>query len=133
MKHFFLGKQRGMHVQLIRYACAGGSSALIDLLFFAVAVEYFHVHYLLAAFFTYVFGFTWMHILSVVWIFESRHDRKSELVMVLVITLLGLVWTEFILYMTVEWFFIDVIIAKIFAQLAVFIWNFGMRKLFVFH
>ena len=133
MKYFFFGKQRRMHIQFIRYACAGGSAALLDLLFFAIAVEHFHVQYLVAAFFTYVFGFAWMHFLSVYWIFESRHGRTSEFFMAFVITLFGLLWMEILLYTFVERFLLDVIIAKVLSQLLVFFWNFGIRKLYVFH
>lgn len=133
MKHFFFGRQRRLHIQLVRYACAGGTAALLDLLFFLIAVEHFHVQYLVAAFFTYIFGFSWMHFLSVYWIFENRHGRKSEFFMAFIITLLGLLWTEILLFSFVEWLVLDVIIAKILSQLLVFLWNFGMRKLLVFH
>lgn len=119
-------------MQFFRYFFVGGTAALVDLFVYTVLITYFDVHYLLAAFFGYMLGLVWNHLLCVYWVFESKHDRSKEVTMVFLIALGGLLWTWVILYALVDFFGVDPVVAKIISQILVLIWNFGMRKVFVF-
>ena len=132
MRHFVLGRARSAHVQFFRYFFVGGSSAVFDLFIYAVCL-WFGIHYLVAAFVAYTLGFVWNHFLCVMWVFEPRHSRSKEVAMAFAIALGGLAWTELILYGLVDFVGIHAIVAKIISQFVVLLWNFGMRKMYVFH
>ena len=117
----------------MRYIFVGGSAAVADLLVFAVLVRYIGMHYLISAFFAYMLGLLWNYILSLMWIFESRHRRWLEFTMVFLIALGGLFWTELLLWIFVGLMQIVPIISKIIVLWIVLLWNFGMRKVYVFH
>ncbi|MBU0766682.1 GtrA family protein [Patescibacteria group bacterium] len=130
---FHRRKSLELHIQFLRYFFVGGTSSVLDLLVFAVLVSQYDVHYLLAAFFSYMAGLLWNYILCVAWVFESKHKRILEFVMIFLIAMGGLMWTELLMWIFVE--FVDVmpIIAKIIVLWIVLFWNFGMRKVYVFH
>lgn len=121
------------HMQFLRYFFVGASSAVVDLIVFTALVKYADMHYFTAAFIGYMLGLTWNHILCVYWVFESRHSRSKELMMVFLIALGGLFWTEVILYGLIEWTGLDAVLSKMISQIVVLFWNFGMRKFYVFH
>jgi len=120
-------------MQFMRYFLVGGTSAVVDLAIFTYLVHYWDMQYLLAAFFGYMVGLAWNHIISIYWVFESKHSRWKEVMMVFLIALGGLLWTELILYVLVEFAHVDAVFAKIVSQGLVLFWNFGMRKFYVFH
>lgn len=112
----------------------GGSSAVVDLVAFTLLVTTFDLHYVAAAFVGYMLGLAWNHFLSVIWVFQaSKHTRSKEIAIVVVIAIGGLLWTWLLLYLMIEFMGIHEIIAKMVSQVLVLIWNFGMRKIYVFH
>lgn len=133
MKTLFVGKSSSTRIQLFRYLFVGGSAAVVDLVSFSVLAEVLHIHYLLSAFFAYMFGLAWNHAISVLWVFESKYKRTREVAMVFFIALGGLFWTELLLWVGVDMFGFGPIETKVVVLWIVLIWNFGMRKLFVFH
>lgn len=133
MKTLFVGKTRSVHIQFLRYLFVGGSSAVLDLVIYKLLLDFTAIHYLLAAFIAYMFGLVWNYVTSVVWIFQSRHGRKKEFLMVFFIACGGLFWTELLLYLFVDFARIDAFYSKVIALWIVLLWNFGMRKFYVFH
>jgi len=119
-------------MQFLRYFFVGGSAAVVDLLVFTVLIQYAGFHYIVAAFIAYMCGLAWNHILCVIWIFESKHQRIHELLIVFSIALGGLLWTWLILYVAITLLGIDPVIAKMISQILVLFWNFTMRKFYVF-
>ena len=87
MKHFVLGRARSVHIQFLRYFFVGGSAAVVDLLVFTVGITYFDLHYAVAAFLAYMFGLSWNYIISIIWVFESKHHRAKEMLMVFLISI----------------------------------------------
>ncbi|MBU1123101.1 GtrA family protein [Patescibacteria group bacterium] len=133
MRHLIFGRARSTHIQFLRYFFVGGSSAVLDLLTFALIIEYTSIHYLVAALIAYMCGLIWNYVISIIWVFDSRHKRWVEFLMVFLIALGGLFWTELLLWIFVEYVHIIPMIAKIIALWIVLLWNFGMRKVYVFH
>lgn len=130
---FLIQKTKTAHMQFLRYFFVGGSAAVVDLLVFSLLVTYIDMHYIPAAFLAYMAGLSWNHILCVYWVFESKHDRAKELLMVFLIALGGIIWTWLILWLLIDFGGLDQIIAKIISQILVLFWNFTMRKFYVFH
>jgi len=134
MKHFLQGRAGSVHIQFFRYFIVGGSSAVVDLAVFSALVKLLDINYFIAAFLGYMAGLAWNHMLCVFWVFDqSKHHRTKELVIVFFIALGGLLWTWLILYVLIDFFGVDAVISKAISQVLVLFWNFGMRKLFVFH
>ncbi len=120
-------------MQFLRYFFVGGTAAVVDLLMYTVLLKYGGFHYMLAAFCAYMTGLAWNHFLCVLWVFESKHNRAKEFLMVFFIALGGLLWTWFILYVLIDLANLDPVIAKMISQILVLFWNFTMRKFYVFH
>lgn len=133
IRKIFLNKTKALHLQFLRYFFVGGSAAVVDLLIYTTLLTYADMHYIPAAFLGYMFGLAWNHILCVYWVFESKHQKTRELLMVFLIAVGGLLWTWLILYLMIDLGGIDPIIAKLVSQILVLFWNFGMRKFYVFH
>ena len=133
MKHWFFGPATSARIQFLRYIFVGGPSAVVNLVAYAFFIEVMHMHYLLAAFLGYTLGFLWNYLTSIVWVFKSRHSRTKEIAMVIVITVGGLFWTEVILYFFVEFIHLHHFVSMFITLWIVLIWNFWMRKRYVFH
>lgn len=133
MKHLVFGKPQNGKIQFFRYLFVGASSAVVDLIVFGFLNSVLDINYLIAAFFAYMIGLSWNYSFALLWVFKSRHSRLKEMVMVLLIALGGLAWTEFLLWVGVEIFGFIPFPTKCVVLWIVLIWNFGMRKWLVFH
>ncbi|TSC58902.1 MAG: GtrA-like protein family [Candidatus Peregrinibacteria bacterium Greene0416_19] len=133
MRHFVLGKAQGMHIQFFRYFFVGGLASIVDLAVYKILTDFLHIHYLFAAFESYMAGLVANHLLSILWVFERKHEPWKEYTLVFGIALGGLAWTELLLYLAVDLAGIDDFLARIGVMFLVLGWNFGMRKVFVFH
>lgn len=133
IRKIFLDKSAAIHMQFLRYFFVGGSAAVVDLLVFAILVKYIGLHYAVAAFLAYMIGLSWNHLLCIFWVFESKHHRLKEIVIVLLITVGALLWTWLILFLLIDLAGLDAVISKMVSQILVLFWNFTMRKFYVFH
>jgi putative flippase GtrA len=133
MKHFIFGRAKSAHIQFLRYFFVGGSASVIDILIYTILISFFSVHYAFAAFVGYMFGLSWNYIIGLFWVFERRHGRMKEILMVFLIALGGLFWTWIILFVMIDMIGIDAVISKLISQIIVLFWNFGMRKYYVFN
>jgi len=134
MKHLVFGQSNNAYVQFFRYFFVGGTSAVVDMsVYGALLFLLGEAQYLLFAFISYMFGLAWNHLLCVLWVFKSKHKRSKEIAMVFFIALGGLLWTLFFLWIGVELFHGPPFATKAVVLFIVLIWNFGMRKLLVFH
>lgn len=134
MRHFVFGRTGSAHVQFFRYFFVGGSSAVVDLVAFTILVAAFDLHYAVAAFFGYMLGLAWNHLLSVLWVFQaSKHHRTKEIFIVFCIAVGGLLWTWLLLFIMIDFWGMHEVGAKAISQVIVLAWNFGMRKIYVFH
>lgn len=119
-------------IQFVRYLFVGGSASVVDFATFAYMVTLLDHNLYLAAFVGYTAGFVWNHVLSVLWIFESRHSRKKEVMIAYSIAIGGLIWTELLLWVFADMLHLDELISRLIAMMLVIVWNYGMRKKFVF-
>jgi len=134
VRHLVFGRTQSAHVQFFRYFFVGGSSAVVDLVAYTILVTAFDLHYAIAAFVGYMLGLVWNHLLSVLWVFKaSKHVRHKELLIVFGIAVGGLLWTWLLLYIMIDILGMHEVVAKMVSQVLVLLWNFGMRKIYVFH
>lgn len=119
-------------MQFVRYIVVGGIAAVIDagtLYFLSIRLG---VNHMIAAAVGFFLGLMVNYIISIAWVFESQGKYRQELMLFSLIGVGGLVLTEIIMWATVDVAKSPIMLGKVIALLLVLIWNFGMRKKFVF-
>ena len=121
-------------IHLFRYTIAGGSAALVDWLLYYLAIILLGFHYLLAAFISFIVATAVNYIASATWVFvgNGRFNRKTEISLIYIISATGLIINFVCLTFLIEIFYIHFLWSKIIATGIVFIWNFTIRKFYVF-
>ena len=125
--------------QLVRYSVAGGIAALVNIGLYAVSWRLLNpvwpsFDYQVANVIGFLAGNITNYELSTRYVFDYRRVRKRahEFGVYFVVGVAGLLWSALIL-----WFLVGILraqkdVAKVVTVGAVFGWNFGMRKLFLF-
>lgn len=128
----WMRKTRNSFLQFVRYALVGGFAALIDSACLFLLYARLGVNHLIAAATGFLVGLLINYAISIAWVFETTGRFKQEFTLFSVIGVGGLLWTELILWLSVDRAHIPVMPAKALALFLVLLWNFGMRKKFVF-
>lgn len=138
-------------VQFMKFAVVGGISCVIDFGIYTVMIKLFNINYLIAAFFGFVISLVFNYFASMKFVFVRKDDvsKKREFVIFAILSLIGLILNEVIIWACVEGyrlmnpiafdiagFHVDIdywieIIAKIVATGIVMIYNFVTRKIFI--
>lgn len=119
-------------IQFFRYVFVGGIAFIADggSLFL---IERIGVNYLIAAVFAFVIGLVCNYILSKLIVFKkSSVDGRIEFIVYGLIGAIGLLFTEFIMYILTDIVGIYFMISKVIAAVIVLIWNFLARKLVLY-
>ena len=120
--------------RMYRYFFAGGVAAVVDLSIFGIFTLWLGFNYLLIAGVGFVIATAVNYWLCVRYIFESgaRFGRHGEIAGVFVVSGIGLIVHELILYALVDKFALHLLLAKILAIGMVFFWNFSVRNFYIF-
>ncbi|NTW27675.1 MAG: GtrA family protein [Candidatus Moranbacteria bacterium] len=118
--------------QFFKYLVCGGAATVSDMSVLFVLNYLLGINHLIAAGFGFGVGVATNYSLNKVLVFKSNGKVKKEFPLFVLIGLGGLAWTEFILWMLVDKFDLNVMLAKMVAVVLVLNWNFFMRKRFVF-
>lgn len=112
----------------------GGVSFVSDtsLLFFLK--EFLHIYYLISAAFGFILGSSLSYVLNTRLVFHKhkQHDRRKELLFFIFIDIIGLGLHELFLWIFTDGLGIYYLISKFITVFLVFIWNYLMRKFFLF-
>jgi putative flippase GtrA len=131
LKLFFIQTDNTL-IQFFRYLFVGGFSTVIDIGSLFIMTSLMHVNYLISAALAFILGIIANYILSTAWIFKSKGNKSKEIFLFLVIGVTGLLWNELIIWSLVAKIGLFYISAKLVSTVLVLVWNFGMRKKFVF-
>ena len=129
---YLVQKTDAISIQFFRYLFVGGGAALINLVSLYVLTSKLGVYYLLSAAIAFILGIVTNYVLSIAWVFRSTGQVKKEIVLFLLIGVTGLFLNEAIMYMLVSVLTLFYLGAWLIATAAIMIWNFGMRRKFVF-
>jgi putative flippase GtrA len=132
MKELWVGKTQNTLHQFVRYIFVGGIAAVVDTGCLYILYYEFGLNHLIAAAVGFVIGLLVNYLISIVWVFETTGNFKQEFTLFAMIGVGGLLWTELTLWLSVNLGHLPVMGAKVLALCLVLIWNFGMRKKFVF-
>jgi putative flippase GtrA len=120
--------------QLIRYLFTGGTAALVDWFFYWLLIYSFGFYYLVAAIISFTVATMVNYYLSANWVFRnsSKYSRTSEIILVFMVSLVGLLINQLCLFILVEVALFHLMWAKILSTGFVFFWNYYLRKRYIF-
>ena len=123
-------QNNGFINQFIRYFCVGGISALVDWVGFYVLHIIMGFHYIFAAAMSFLLSVFINFFLGREFVFKNqcKFSAKIEALKILLINSTGLLWDLLIMSFAIEILNIHSMIAKIGATGIVFVWNFSLRR-----
>lgn len=117
-------------LQLFRYVFVGGTAFIVDFGFLYFFSDICGIYYLISAVLSFIISVLVNYIMSTKWVFNQDNidNRLVEFNLFILISTIGLVFTEILLY-----FFTDIIglyylISKIISAIIVLFWNFLARR-----
>lgn len=123
--------------EFIRYCFVGGLAFLADIGTIFVCKEYLLASFPFGLYLSVIIGFivglTVNYILSVIFVFTGAKEavKGKQVIFFIqfaVIGIIGLLLTEGLMFIGVEFLKINYLIVKVFAAAIVLIWNYGARK-----
>ena len=132
VKKLFLEKNHDTRIQFFRYIFVGGAATIVDMGSLYILTSIMGLNYLISAAIAFILGVATNYLLCIVWIFESTGRVKKEIILFVVIGVGGLILNEVIIWLLVEEAKLYYMLAKAVAVVIVLVWNFGMRKKYVF-
>ena len=120
--------------QLVRYFFVGGVAAVTDITLFFVFAQLLGLPYLLVGACSFLIATGVNYLLSIRYVFRSgsRFGKRQEIILVFLVSGIGLLVHQAVLFIAVEWLNITLMLAKITATGTVFFWNFGARRYLIF-
>lgn len=117
-------------IQLFRYIFVGGTAFIVDFFFLYFFSDICGIYYLISAVFSFIISVLVNYVMSTRWVFnqDNIENKVLEFNLFLLISTIGLVFTEILLY-----FFTDIVglyylISKIISAIIVLFWNFLARR-----
>lgn len=118
------------YIQFFRYIFVGGTAFVVDFGFLYFFSDICGIYYLISAILSFIISVLVNYVMSTKWVFnQDKIDNKVvEFNLFIIISTIGLVFTEILLY-----FFTDIVglyylISKIISAIIVLFWNFIARR-----
>ena len=119
--------------EFIRYIFVGGCAFITDW-FTLFVLGLLNVHYLIATPFGFVVGLLTNFLLAKMLVFkdDAKVDKKTEFIIYTLIGVVGLLFTEGLMFVFTEWIKFHPLISKIFAAGIVLVWNYVAKKFILY-
>jgi len=131
--HPVLGELYEKYGQIIKFAIAGASGAVVELGLYTLLVGFFSVHYLTANILSIVTGILVNYVISQKWVFESgRYQPRAEFVAFCVVSAITIAFNQTIVWLLVDFGELHNVLSKVIAILTVAVFNFFAKKYLVF-
>lgn len=121
-------------MQIIKYAFVGGTAAVVDVSLFVIFAQVLQFPYLLVGFLTFLIATFVNYILSIKFVFQSgvKHTKKKEVILIYLVSAIGISLNLLVLFIAHEFFHLELFVSKIIATGTVFLWNYYIRKQYIF-
>lgn len=127
-----LFKQRtdNILIQLFRYVFVGGTAFVVDFFFLYFFSDICGIYYLISAVLSFIISVLVNYIMSTKWVFNQDNidNKVLEFNLFILISTIGLGFTEGLLYLFTDVFGIYYLISKMIAAVIVLFWNFLARR-----
>ena len=122
-----------LFAQLMKFGVVGFIAFLIDYGLLAFCTEILHINYLVSATIGFTVSVVFNYLASMRYVFTHKEEmsRRREFIIFVVLSVIGLVINNVILWAGVELLHVHYLIVKIFATAVVMAWNFVTRKIFL--
>lgn len=119
--------------QFVKYFFVGGLSALVDFIIFSI-FYYVIKNWLISGLISFCIATFINYHLSTQFVFKGgkRFKKFQEVLLIYMVSLIGFVVNQSILFLMIEKIYFNVYLSKIVVTGIVFIWNFNARKYLVF-
>lgn len=119
--------------QLMKFVLVGGLSFVLDFIIYYILTNFFSFYYLVAGFFSFSLSVIFNYLMSMKYVFKSKDDLKKthEFAIFVTLSVMGLGLNLLSLYLLVDIFSMNDLIAKVFVAGIVMIFNFVTRKIFL--
>lgn len=119
--------------QVMKFVVVGGLSFVLDFIIYFVLTNFLSVYYLVAGFFSFTLSLIFNYLMSMKFVFKSKEDLKKshEFVIFATLSVMGLGLNLLSLYVLVDLFKMNDLIAKVFVAGIVMVFNFVTRKIFL--
>ncbi len=120
-------------VQIFRFGIAGGLAFVIDYAILILCREVLHLPILVSSAIAFSISVIFNYILSIIWVFDvdKEKDKKKNFIIFILLSIVGLILTEIIMYIGTDIAHIHYLIVKIIATAIVMVFNFITRKMFL--
>ena len=121
-------------MRIVRYFFVGATAAAVDIGLFGLAVKGIGLPWFPVAIFSFVLATAVNYVLSIRYVFDSgvRFAYHHEMLLVFLVSAIGLVINQAVLWVLINYTTTDVVLAKIASTICVFFWNYGARRRFIF-
>jgi putative flippase GtrA len=121
-------------MKIVKYFFVGGTAAAVDIVIFSIFAGYFGLPWIPVSIFTFILATFISYFLSIRFVFQSgaRYEKKQEIFWIFVVSALGLLLNQTVMYFCIVLLNIHLIISKIIATGIVFFWNYFARSRIIF-
>lgn len=118
--------------QFLDFALVGVLATAIDYIVFVLFYNVLNIHYLIATVLAFIIATVFNYWASMRYVFESRYqsnEKMKELIIFVSLSIIGLILTSVLMFITVDHWQIPANLAKILVTGIVMIFNYLSRKL----
>ena len=119
------------YIQFFRYIFVGGTAFIVDFGFLYFFSDICGIYYLISAILSFIISVLVNYVMSTKWVFnqENIDNRLIEFNLFILISTIGLVFTEVLLYLFTDVLGLYYLVSKIIAAIIVLFWNFIARRI----
>lgn len=119
--------------QLLKFGIVGVIAFAIDYGIMVILTEIFKIPVLISAAISFTISVIFNYIASVKWVFDVNKEKneKTNFIIFIVLSIVGLIITEIIMWLGSDVMGISYLIVKIVATAIVMVFNFITRKMFL--
>ena len=119
--------------QFMKFGVVGVIAFFIDYGLLAFCTEILGINYLISATIGFTVSVIFNYLASMRYVFTHKEDmsRRREFVIFVILSIIGLIINNALMWAGVEVLHVHYLIVKIFATAVVMVWNFVTRKIFL--
>lgn len=119
--------------QFMKFGVVGTLAFIIDFGLLALLTSGLGINYLISATISFIVSVIFNYFASMRYVFTHRDDisRRREFIIFVMLSIVGLILNNVLMWVCVELLHIFYLLAKIVATVAVTLWNFITRKIFL--